>query len=112
VPSALKTLFRILKPGGVLLVTIPGISQIIREDMELWGDYWRFTAQSAQKLFEDIFSINHVSVNTFGNVLAASAFLYGLSVQDLRQEELDYHDPDYQVIISVRAVKAERSEPQ
>ncbi len=32
-----------LKPGGTLLVTLPGICQISRYDMERWGDYWRFT---------------------------------------------------------------------
>lgn len=114
IQAVIQTLFRILKPGGVVLVTVPGISQIIREDMELWGEYWRFTVQSARKLFEDVFSVGNVSVESFGNVLTASAFLYGLAVQDLRQRELDYQDPDYQFIIAVRAVKAidtEASEP-
>jgi hypothetical protein len=32
-----------LKPGGVLLATVSGISQISRYDMYRWGDYWRFT---------------------------------------------------------------------
>jgi hypothetical protein len=34
------------------------------------------------------------------------AFLYGLSTRDLRSQELDFHDPDYEVLITVRAVKA------
>jgi hypothetical protein len=33
------------------------------------------------------------------------AFLHGLLVTELRQEELDYHDPDYEMLITVRAVK-------
>ena len=37
----------LLAPGGVLLATVPGISQISREDMRDWGDWWRFTAKSA-----------------------------------------------------------------
>ncbi len=45
----------LLKPGGVLLSTVAGISQISRYDMDRWGDYWRFTTASVQKLFEPVF---------------------------------------------------------
>jgi hypothetical protein len=44
-------------------------------------------------------------VETRGNVLAATAFLQGLVVADLRPEELDHSDRDYQVSILVRARK-------
>ena len=40
-----------------------------------------------------------------GNVLVAVAFLHGLAVEDLHKEELDYRDSDYEVLITVRAVK-------
>ena len=43
---------RILKPGGSVLCTVPGISQISRFDMDRWGDYWRLTSLSAKELFE------------------------------------------------------------
>jgi glycosyltransferase involved in cell wall biosynthesis len=106
VRAALRHLYRILKPGGVLLATFPGISQISRYDMDRWGDYWRFTDASARRLFGDIFGPDSVTITTYGNVLAACAFLHGLAAHELKQEELDYHDPDYQVIITVRAVKS------
>ncbi len=38
-------------------------------------------------------------------MLVAISFLHGLTVEELRQEELDHHDPYYQVSITVRAVK-------
>lgn len=104
-PAAIATLYRILKPGGVLLATVPGISQIIREDMERWGEYWRFTKQSAQRLFGEVFPPESVEVEAEGNVLTATAFLYGLASQELRKSELNHHDPDYEVIITIRAVK-------
>jgi len=109
--TAVKTLYRILKPGGVLLATVPGISQISRHDMDRWGDYWRFTTLSAQRLIERVFPEADISVNVYGNVLTATAFLHGLAIQELRQEELDYKDPDYEVLIAVRAVKAEAALP-
>lgn len=103
--AATKTLHRILKPGGTLLVTCHGISQISRYDMDRWGEYWRFTSLSARKLFAEFFPEDHVAVQAHGNVLAATAFLQGLTIQDLRREELDYHDPNYEVILGIRALK-------
>jgi hypothetical protein len=47
-----------------------------------------------------------VAITDFGNVLAASAMLYGLSAQDLTRDELNTCDSDYQVIIGARAVRA------
>jgi SAM-dependent methyltransferase len=106
VRSAVQTLHRILKPGGILLVTFPGISQ---SSCERFGEHycWAFTKLSALRLFEEAFPARNIEVETHGNVLAASAFLYGLAVEDLRQGELDHHDPDYELLITLRAVKPE-----
>lgn len=105
VQAAIANAYAALKPGGVLLATVPGISQISRYDMDRWGDYWRFTDASVQRLFGDIFGAENVTITTYGNVLVACAFLHGLAAHELKQEELDYHDPDYQVLIAVRAVR-------
>jgi SAM-dependent methyltransferase len=105
VPAAIATLHRILKPGGVVLATFPGIIQSVHEN---WESLWRFTAASAKRLFGAAFA-GGVEVRTYGNVLTAVSFLHGLAKEDLRQEELDYHDPDYEVKIAVRAVKPVRT---
>lgn len=94
-----------LAQGGVVLATVSGISQISRYDMDRWGDYWRFTDASIRRLFGDVFGERNIQVRTYGNVLAAAAFLYGLSDAELASSELDCHDPDYQLTITVRAVK-------
>jgi glycosyltransferase involved in cell wall biosynthesis len=104
-PAAVRTLHRALRPGGVVLATVPGISQIVRYDMERWGDYWRFTSLSARRLFEAGFPGGDVRVEAHGNVLAATAFLQGLTTRDLRPDELDHRDPDYEVLVTIRAVK-------
>jgi glycosyltransferase involved in cell wall biosynthesis/SAM-dependent methyltransferase len=102
--AAVKTLYRILKPGGVLLATFPGISRIDRYEWKSsW--YWSLTTLSAEKLFEGIFSAERLEVCSYGNVLAATAFLYGLAEEELRREELEAYDPHYPVIVAVRAVK-------
>ena len=105
VPSAIRTLYRILKPGGVLLATASGISQISRYDMDRWGEFWRFTPLSAKRLFQEAFPEEGLSVESYGNVLVAVAFLHGLAAEDLRSHELAYYDQDYPVIITVRAQK-------
>jgi hypothetical protein len=106
VRAAVVNSYRALKDGGVLLATLPGISQICRYDMEQWGDYWRFTDAAARRLFGDVFQPENVTVEAYGNVLVASAFLYGLASRELKEHELNFHDQDYQLSISVRAVKA------
>ena len=106
VRAALCHLHRVLRPGGVLLTTLAGISQISRYDMERWGDYWRFTTLSARRVFEECFPAANIAVQAHGNVLAVIAFLEGLAVTELRREELDHSDPDYELLITVRAVKA------
>ena len=105
VPGVLRTVKRILKPGGVLLATMPGISPISRYDMERWGHVWAFTTQSARRLFEGVFPQDHVQITASGNVLTAASFLYGIATEELRKEELDHFDPDYELIIAVRAIK-------
>lgn len=104
--AALNTLHRILKPGGTLLVTVPGISKIPQDQ---WGKLccWSFTERSMQRLFGVLFPQSSVSIESRGNVLSAVAFLHGLAAEELDPRELDHHDPLYQVLISVKAVKPE-----
>jgi SAM-dependent methyltransferase len=105
--NAIDTLHRILKPGGVLLVTVPGVSQIsIDEWRHTW--YWSFSTRSARLMFGRLFGEN-MEIGAYGNVLIASAFLHGLALCEMRQEELDYTDPQYEVIVHVKAVKEQRA---
>jgi SAM-dependent methyltransferase len=106
--STITTLHRILRPGGILLATASGMAQISQEDFEQWGEYWRFTSLSARLLFEEVFSKEDISIYSYGNVLAAISFLEGLAVEDLRKKELEATDPNYELIIAIRAVKAEQ----
>lgn len=103
--STVKTIFRILKPGGVLLATVPGICKISRYDMDNWGYYWSFTSVSVKKLFSKCFPEGNLSIESHGNVLAATALLYGLADREIAKSKLDYKDPDYEVIITLRAKK-------
>jgi SAM-dependent methyltransferase len=103
--AAMATLHRILKPGGVLLLSVSTIAQVSREDMERWGDYWRMTSRAVRRLLEEQFDTNAIEVRAGGNVLAAVAFLHGLAVEDLRAAEIDAVDPQYELVVCARAVR-------
>jgi SAM-dependent methyltransferase len=96
----------LLAPGGVLLASLPGISQISREDMRDWGDWWRFTARSVDRLFADVYGRDNVEVERHGNVAVAAAFLYGLAAEELDARDLDASDADFHFLMTVRAVVA------
>lgn len=107
VAAAVRGAYRVLAPGGTLLATVSGISQVSRYDMDRWGDYWRFTQRSARMLMELAFRPEDVHVEAYGNVAAAKAFLDGLCVEDLVDRTvLEHHDPDYPVTIGIRARRA------
>jgi SAM-dependent methyltransferase len=105
-PAAVAEIRRGLAPGGVALVTVPGISQI---DANEWASAWcwSLTAHSARRLFEDVFGASHVEVETFGNVYAATAFLHGLAVEEVDRRKLDVNDPCYPVTVAIRAMRAD-----
>lgn len=106
VHSVVRTLFRILKPGGVLLVTVSGIS---KTSDDVWGDfwYWNFTPLSVRRLFEECFHPNDLKIFGHGNILVAVSFLQGIAAGELEKKELDYYKRGYDVLITVRAIKRE-----
>jgi SAM-dependent methyltransferase len=105
VRAPFRTAHRILAPNGVLLATTPGICRIAPVEAELFGQWWHFTAMSAKRVAEEIFGEGNVEVQTYGNVLAAAGYLFGLGQYDLTPEELAVHDPAFEVVVAIRAVK-------
>lgn len=100
--AALAHARRILRPGGVLLATMPALSRV---DRRYTNDYWRFTVASCSALVGEVFGPEHISVHSYGNVLTAIAFLAGMAHEELSQRELDAQDRFFPLIIAVRAVK-------
>jgi SAM-dependent methyltransferase len=103
--GALFNLGNALKPGGTLLLTVPGIAHISRYDADRWGDYWRFTQQSLGKLSESYFG--RAEIEAYGNVLTAAGLLHYLAAEDFTKAEREANDPDYPVILGVVATRAD-----
>ena len=94
---------RILRPGGVLLATLPVASRVTDPPLT---DYWRFTPLVAARLLEEEFAPGEVSVAGHGNVLAQIAFLEGLAAEDLTEAELAVDDAHFPLVACARAVRA------
>lgn len=103
--AVIATLNKLLKPGGVLLLTAPAITQISREDLELHGDHWRFTSPTLRRLFDAEGGWTEPELRSYGNVYAATAFLHGLAVEELDAGKLSHFDPDYEMLTGVRTKK-------
>ena len=105
--AAVREMYRALRPGGVALITVPGISRI---DRGRWSKewYWSLTEASARRLFGEVFGEDCVDVDSDGNVYAATLFLQGLAVEEADAAKLAAFDPSFPVIINIRAVKAPR----
>ena len=105
VEAAIASLNKLLKPGGVLLLTAPAITQISREDMDTHGDHWRFTSLTLRRLFNADSGWTETELRCYGNVYAATAFLHGLAVEELDIAKLSHFDPDYEMLIGVRTTR-------
>lgn len=99
---ALTEIVRALRPGGILLLTVPGISQMDRGEWnKTWS--WSLTPYAAGRLLGEFFSEAELEVGSHGNVFAATAFLQGIAVEEVDRKKLDEMDAVYPVIVTVRA---------
>jgi SAM-dependent methyltransferase len=104
VESAIATLHRILRPGGVLLATFPGITQLSEDEWSrTWS--WAFDSRLARRLFASCFGEQNIALEAHGNSLAAASFLHGLATADLTAEQLDAGEPPCELLLTVRAVR-------
>src|SRR5262249_24112974 len=100
--AAIANMRRGLRPGGVLLITVPGISPVGPGGDYDW--YWSLTRDSLRRLLTASFDQDKVEIATFGNLFAATAFLHAAAVQEVPRRKLDRSDPNYPVTIAARAV--------
>jgi hypothetical protein len=105
VSAAVRCVFAALAPRGILLATVAGIEAMRGDDA--CDRYWSFTSLAMQRIFEEVFPPPAVSTVSYGNVLAAAALLHRLSPSELDPAKLDAVDPDYEVVIGVRAQRPE-----
>jgi SAM-dependent methyltransferase len=94
---ALRHAQRIVRPGGVLLATVPVFVPLTADV----PDYWHASADGWRVIAERVWSDCETSVGTHGNCLAAAAAMYGIAVEELMVTELDATDPRYPVLVTI-----------
>lgn len=99
--AAIREAKRILKPGGVMLVTLSTMSPV----WNIAHHMWRFTGASANYVFGKYFKKDAYQVETYGNALTGQAFWVGMAVEDLTKEELAFNDIHFPVTVTIRATK-------
>lgn len=96
---AAAELHRILKPGGRLLLTVPAAYPYHAVPQ----DYWRFTRDSLQLLFGELF--REVQIEPWGNRVVVVAAYWYWAYDQLPRDALLRRDPDNPQILSVYARK-------
>jgi SAM-dependent methyltransferase len=94
-PSAsVENLLGALRPGGVLLITVPSLSRIIDR-----SDRWRWTPHGLRDMLETaVGDRGSVEVSGLGNGLASRAFLFGLGAAEVDPRGLEVQDPLYPIV--------------
>lgn len=103
--AVVKECWRILKPGGTLLVTVSSMGPA----WDLKENYWRFTSASLKYLFSKHFPKRNLKVNSYGNVLSGQGYWVGLSTEEFKKSELDYNDPHFPIIVTLRVTEGKQS---
>ena len=104
VDPAVATIHRILRPGGIVLATFPGISQLSGDEWSrTWS--WGLGSRLAHLLFASHFGERNVTVEAHGNSLAAAAFLQGLATAELARAQLDANEAGCELLVAVRAIR-------
>lgn len=100
--AAARELHGSLRPGGVLLLTVPGVTSV--DPFEWDGEWhWSLTRRAAERLFGEVFGAGNVEVAVHGNVYGATCFLQGLAVEEIDEGLLQQDDPAYPMLVCVRA---------
>lgn len=97
-PAALAELKRALRPGGTLLLTVPGITPIDRKE---WRDswYWSLTETGLRRMIDDVFGSGCGKLGSYGNVYAACCLLQGLAIEEVDHRLVDVFDPAFPVVV-------------
>jgi SAM-dependent methyltransferase len=100
-PAVLRTLLRVVKPGGHILASAAGLLPLIPDG----DDMWRMSPEGWRRTLARAWEGCEVAVDGHGNCLAATAVMYGLALEELTEDELTANDPRYPVLITIKARK-------
>ena len=101
--SALRTIHRILKPSGVLLLT-SGVGFKIHGNPNC-DIHWNISDICFKRILGEFFQADKITTQRYGNILTMVSFLFGIGRTEISDKEYNFNDNDYPVIFGVRAMK-------
>lgn len=101
--AVLRGLAGALASDGVLLITVPGVSQRSGEAPE-FRDHWRFTTDGLASVCAA--AGLRADVHAEGNLLACASFLYGMAEHETDPRAFASSDPEYELVVCARATLA------
>lgn len=105
VDTAMTNIWRSLKPGGCLLLTVPCLAK--GEATLRSGESWRFLPAGLEALVHRACepAPSSFEITAHGNLTVAIANLLGLAAEELKPAELDRRDPDFPLVLTLVATK-------
>jgi len=100
-PGVLRTILRVVKPGGYVLASVPALLPLIPDG----DDYWRLSPAGWRRTLAREWAGGDVAVDGHGNCLTAIAAMHGLALEELTDEELRANDPRYPVLVTIKCRK-------
>lgn len=104
--AALASIRRVLKVGGVALVSVPTHGKLDGHEDNVPGHFWRLTPDSARYIFQRHFTPDELAIKPWGNPRLAIGFLAGLAIEDLSRREIDTYVPEFTCGVLIRAVRS------
>jgi len=98
--KAAKSLFELIAPGGVLLLTAPFINPVHKDPT----DFHRFTPDALEMIIKEA-GFNIEVVRFGGNALVGTGSLLGMVQEDFSTHELEQADPVYPYNVLIKASK-------
>lgn len=96
---AAAELCRVLRPGGLLLLTVPAAYPYHSSP----NDYWRYSRDSLRLLFGE--RLRDARIESFGNRLTVTAAYWEWSARHLPRAALERHDPDQPYLVMLAGRK-------
>ena len=98
--TALRQALRVVRPGGHILATCAAIGQL-----DTVTEYWRMSPEGWREAGTRAWPGCDISLQVYGNCLAATAAIQGLAAEELTPAELDVYDERWPVVIGIRCRK-------
>jgi SAM-dependent methyltransferase len=103
VRAALENVWTSMRPGGVLLVSVPTITPVDRTSRGF--DRWRFTVDGLRTVISQACPGAEIDAEAFGNASAGVAFLMGITMEEMKTRQVETFDPDVAILACARVRK-------